>query len=205
VEKTTYSRAGASTRTIEWHEDQDSVNTNNDLISRTNDQQEALWKAERTCANAIRALVGLSPISAASESNPDGYGVDSIPDGTDMPWGAKVERTENCGEKVVHGVADGVGGMIGGFANLIGFKYTGDGLWNQWDWEWDWSWGNMGEAWLGVGKFVVGAAVLSNPAGWPQLAMPGPVGDFMRDSAKTTSGAVVGLVGIDIYAEDPFH
>ena len=161
VEKKTATRAGVSTRTIEWHEDQSSVNTNNDLISRTNDQQEALWRAERTCANAIRGLVGLGPLSAMSESNPNGYGVDDIPDGTEMPWGAKVERTENCGEKVVHGVANGAGGMIGGVANLFGFKYTGDGLWDQWDWEWDWSLGNAGEAWTGVGKFAVGAIVLS--------------------------------------------
>ena len=204
VEKKTATRAGVSTRTIEWHEDQSSVNTNNDLISRTNDQQEALWRAERTCANAIRSLGRLGPLSAMSESNPNGYGVDDIPDGTEMPWGANVERTENCGEKVVHGVANGAGGMIGGVANLFGFKYTGDGLWDQWDWEWDWSLGNAGEAWTGVGKFAVGAIVLS-PAMLPTLLTPGPFGDFLRDSAKTTSGAVVGMVGIDIYAEDPLH
>src|SRR5215213_99489 len=32
VEKTTYSRAGAIKTTVEWHEDQDSVDANNDLI-----------------------------------------------------------------------------------------------------------------------------------------------------------------------------
>ena len=56
----------------------------------------------------------------------------------------------------------------------------------------------------GRGQFAVGAVVLS-PAMLPTLLTPGPFGDFLRDSAQTTSGAVVGMVGIDIYAEDPLH
>src|SRR5918998_28318 len=48
VEKTSYSRAGAITSTVEWHEDQDTVDANNALIGRVNDQMELLWAAERT-------------------------------------------------------------------------------------------------------------------------------------------------------------
>ena len=47
VEKTTYSRAGAIKTTVEWHEDQDSVDANNDLIRRVNAQMVLLWAAER--------------------------------------------------------------------------------------------------------------------------------------------------------------
>lgn len=205
VEVTSYNwKTGTSSYTQDWHEDQASVDKNNALISRTNDQQEALWKAERTCANAIRALVGLSPISAASESNPNGYGVDSIPDGTDMPWGAKVERTEGCGEGIAHGAVNGLSNFAGGVTSLFGLRNNGEGLWG-WDWDWDWSWSNLGETWAGIGKFAIGAATTGLVTTPIVMTMPGPVGDFLRDSQKTFAGGVAGLVAIDIYADDPLH
>ena len=46
VEKTTFTRAGAISSTVEWHEDQDSVDANNDLIRRVNAQMVLLWAAE---------------------------------------------------------------------------------------------------------------------------------------------------------------
>ena len=104
VEKTTFSRAGAITSTVEWHEDQDSVDANNDLIRRVNAQMVLLWAAERKCANAIYDIIGFPHIEAATEDNPNGYGVTEIPDGAETPWGKTVERSESCGEKAVNAV-----------------------------------------------------------------------------------------------------
>jgi hypothetical protein len=104
VEKTTYSRAGAIKSTVEWHEDQDSVDANNDLIHRVNAQMVLLWAAERKCANAIYDIIGFPHVEAATEGNPNGYGVTEIPDGAETPWGKTVERSESCGEKAVNAV-----------------------------------------------------------------------------------------------------
>ncbi len=207
VEKTTVGARGMSTgtETIAWHEDAASVKKNNDLIQRTRDQQEALWAAERACASTIRGLVGLSPITAASESNPNGYGLDEIPDGMPTAWGDKVEKTENCGESVVHGVANGVGAMGEGFGALVGFKYTGSGLWNEWDWQWDHSWGNAGETWTGIGKFALGGVTLGLPGTTYALFGNGPGSDLLRDSQMTFAAGIAGLVAIDAYNSDPFH
>ena len=89
VEKTTFSRAGAITSTVEWHEDQDSVDANNDLIRRVNAQMVLLWAAERKCANAIYDIIGFPHIEAATEDNPNGYGVTEIPDGAERPRGVR--------------------------------------------------------------------------------------------------------------------
>ena len=81
VEKKSYSRAGVHTSTVEWHEDQDTVDANNALIGRVNAQMVLLWAAERRCANAIYDIIGFPHIEAATESNPNGYGVSEIPEG----------------------------------------------------------------------------------------------------------------------------
>ena len=88
VEKKTYSRAGVHTSTIEWHEDQDSVDANNALIARVNEQMVLLWAAERKCANAIYDIIGFPHVEAATDDNPNGYGVTEIPEGTETPGGS---------------------------------------------------------------------------------------------------------------------
>jgi hypothetical protein len=206
VEKKHAGRTGAvTTETIEWHEDQASVNANNDLIRRTNDQQEALWAAERKCANAIYDVIGHKHIEAANAANcQQGYGVDQIPDNADMPWGQTVAKTENCGETVVHGVANGVGAMVSGVAGLTGWKYTGTGLWDHWDWSWEHSGATAGEAWKGLGMFAVGVATFG-PVGLALTTIPGPVGTFFKDSLLTVPAFVGSLGAIDIYSDDPLH
>ena len=207
VEKTVATARGMSTKTetIAWHEDAASVKENNDLIQRTRDQQEALWAAERTCASTIRALVGLSPITAASESNPNGYGLAEIPDGMPTSWGDKVARTENCGERVVHGVANGVGAMGEGFAGMIGFKYTGAGLWDQWDWKWEHSGANAAATWTGIGKFALGAATIGLPGTGYAFLGNGPGSQLLKDSQLTFAAGIAGMLAIDAYNKDPFH
>ncbi|WP_375425318.1 hypothetical protein [uncultured Friedmanniella sp.] len=204
VEKTTHFKGETMTTTVDWNEDQASVDANNALIRRTNDQQEALWAAERTCANAIYDVYGHAHISAASEANGgQGYGVDQIPDNAAMPWGQTVERKEDCSESIVHGIGDGVSSLVGGLAGFAGFSYEpGSDLW---DWNWDHSWSTMGQTFKGLGMFVVGAATMGPLGTGLATQIPGPVGSFIRDSQMATAAGVASWVGIDAYADDPFH
>ncbi|MBO0813399.1 MAG: hypothetical protein J2P23_15340, partial [Microlunatus sp.] len=185
-----------STKEVDWNSDQATVDKNNDLIRRTNDQQEQLWAAERKCANAIRDIYNGGHIYAASDSNPHGYGVTDIPDNANMPWGHTVARKEGCGEKVVDSVAGGFGDFLGGIGKgltgLVGVSWNG--------WHPSWSIKTAGESWWNLGKIATGLTPTT-----PLMAMlPGPIGDYYRSSVKTTNQAVFGLVGIDPYAKDPF-
>lgn len=186
---------GESTTThkdVDWDSDQATVDANNALIRRVNDQQEQLWAAERKCANAIRDLYGASHIAAASDSNPNGYGVNDIPDNANMPWGHTVDRKESCGDSVVHGVGDFLGDMGKGITGLVGFSWDG--------WHPSWSLSTAGKNLWNFGKVLNGLSPTT-----PVMAMlPGPVGDYYRDSQKMATTAVGGLVGIDPYAKDPF-
>ena len=185
---------------VDWDSDQTTVDANNKLIHRTNDQQEALWAAERKCANAIYDVIGHTHVDAASDANcGQGYGVTDIPDNAKMPWGSSVERKEGCGEKVVKGVVvDGLGGMAEGLTSLVGISWSGpDGF--------GWSASTLGNTWKGVGMLAVGAVVNSLPGGQVLVQfMPGPVGTFLQSGSKALNQTVAGLVAIDPYAEDPF-
>ena len=121
VEKTTFTRAGAISSTVEWHEDQDSVDANNDLIRRVNAQMVLLWAAERKCANAIYDITGFPHIEAATEDNPNGLRRQRDSGWCRNPWGKTVERSESCGEKAVGAVGrfvwDGV--IVGGIWGTV--------------------------------------------------------------------------------------
>jgi hypothetical protein len=189
---------------VEWHEDQDSVDANNDLIRRVNAQMVLLWAAERKCANAIYDIIGFPHIEAASDTNPNGYGVNEIPDGAETPWGKTVERSESCGEKaanaVGHFVWDGVivGGIWGtveGLGSLTLGYNPQTGEWFDGD--------TYGAAWSNLGKLAVGLAVTS-PLTIPVIAnMPGPAGRFLRDCQMTVVNAGKGLVAWDKWKDDP--
>ena len=204
VEKTTYSRAGAIKTTVEWHEDQDSVDANNDLIRRVNAQMVLLWAAERKCANAIYDIIGFPHIEAATDSNPNGYGVNEIPDGAETPWGKTVERSESCGEKaadaVGHFVWDGV--IVGGIWGTVEGLGTLTLGYNPQTGEW-FSGDAYGAAWSNLGKLAVGLAV-SSPLTIPLIAnMPGPAGNFLRDCQMTVVNAGKGLIAWDKWKDDP--
>jgi hypothetical protein len=195
-----YATNGAATLDVHWYEDAATVNTNNALRDRIDHQQEALWAAERTCANAIGAIYCAAPIGPiTSQSNGVGYGVDDIPDDAQMPWGAAVKRKESCAEKVVNGVVvDGlVGGVVLPLTGFVGFNISIENGYQGW------SLGNIGNSFVGLGNFAIGGFATS--VGLPLLALPGAAGDFFRDRAKSATYGVIGLVGIDMYADDPFH
>lgn len=161
----------------EWEYDQDLIDQNDALVARVNALQVRLWEAERTCANAIRALYGAQAWRAATyEGDPLGYGVDAIPTDAEMPWGSSVPRKDHCPKSAAVGVkrfvwdgvvVDGLWGTVTGLGLLVGIDGTG------WHWEtmrdsWEgmsalignngdgtWSWGTAGEAWLGLGKGLI--------------------------------------------------
>jgi Tuberculosis necrotizing toxin len=204
VEKTTFSRAGAIKTTVEWHEDQDSVDANNDLIRRVNAQMVLLWEAERKCANAIYDIIGFPHIEAASEDNPNGYGLTEIPDGTETPWGQTVERSESCGEKAVGAVGrfvwdgvivGGIWGTVEGLGTLVLGYNPQTGEWFDGD--------AYGAAWSNLGKLAVGLAVTSPLTAPLVAAMPGPAGSFLRDCQMTVVNAGKGLIAWDKWKDDP--
>lgn len=201
VEKKTYSRAGVHTSTIEWHEDQDSVDANNALWQRVADQVELLMAAERKCANAIYDIIGFPHIEAATEANPNGYGVEDIPEGTETPWGTTVERSESCGEKFVTDtlwegvVVNGIWGTVEGLGSLVLGYNPQTGEWFSGD--------TYAAAWSNLGMLAVG---LSIPV-WahPLVAnMDGPVGDFLQRGQQTLLNAGKGIVAWDKWEDDPW-
>ena len=189
--------ATSATKDVAWDSDQGAVDANNALIHRMNDQQEALWRAERTCANALNAICGHAPIQAADPQHPNagGYGYDDLPDNAQLPWGQSVERKEDCATRAVKGFfVDGAwNGMVQGLTSLVGFSWTGpDGI--------GFSWSTMGHAWLGVAHLV------TMPGPLTMLLMPvlpKPIRDWENESEKTGVQMLAGMVGIDPYAKDP--
>ncbi|MEZ3161996.1 DNA/RNA non-specific endonuclease [Microbacterium sp. BWT-B31] len=201
--------------TKEWHEDQDAVDRNTDLIAQVNAQQVALWEAERTCANKIRALYGATALhSYQSEDDRNGYGLDEIPEGTEMPWGAPMERTEGCGEATakfvfkdliwegiavggVWGTVQGVGTLVFGYNPETGEWFSGDAY---------------GAAWGGLGMLAVGLATLGPITVADNIMetvtggegfISGPAGDFLDSAEDALLNTGKALIAWDKWADDP--
>lgn len=204
----------------EWHEDQDAVDRNNDLIAQVNAQQVLLWEAERSCANKIRALYCAAPLHSGyeSENDPLGYGVDEIPDGTDMPWGAEVERTEGCGEAAVNfvvkdflwegivvnglwGTVQGLGALTLGYNPNTGEWFSGDAY---------------GAAWSGLGMLAASAVVAATPPLNLLFAaddavqqfggdsfLPDPIADFDDKMDESMLNMGKSLIAWDQWQDDP--
>ncbi|HYI50708.1 MAG TPA: ADP-ribosyltransferase [Microbacterium sp.] len=204
--------------TKEWHEAQEYVDRNNELISAVNAQQLALWEAERTCANKIRALYGAAALRGfQSEDDALGYGLDEIPEGTEMPWGAPVERTEGCGEATakfvfkdflweglavggVWGTVQGLGTLVLGYNPATGDWFSGD--------AYGAAWGNLGM--LGVAAltntgilapiFHADSALQASGGGG---FLPQEVRDFKADADEAALNTGKALIAWDKWEDDP--
>ena len=207
------------TVTKEWHEVQEYVDRNNDLIARVNAQQVLLWEAERTCANAIRALYCAAPLRAAtSEDDALAYGIDEIPAGTEMPWGAEVERTEGCGEATVNvvfkdflwegiavggvwGTVEGLGTLVLGYDPSTGDFFSGDAY---------------GAAWGSLGSLALSGVIAATPPlnvlfavddGMRQFGgdgfLPDEVAEFKDGLDETAKNTGKALIAWDKWADDP--
>lgn len=206
------------TVTKEWHESQEHVDRNNELIAAVNAQQVKLWEAERACANRIRALYGAALLHAAqSEDDALGYGISEIPEGTEMPWGADVERTEGCGEATAKFVVKdflwegvivgGIGGTLSGLGSLlVGFDPA---TWTFFSTD---AWGS---AWGGLGTLAAGALMNSTPPLNILLMADDVAQNFggqlvpqqLRDFKNTTDEAFLNmgksLIAWDKWQDDP--
>jgi hypothetical protein len=204
--------------TKEWHEVQEQVDRNNELIAAVNAQQVLLWEAERACANKIRALYGASPLRAAqSEDDALGYGIAEIPEGTEMPWGADVERTEGCGEATVNfvvkdflweGIAvGGVWGTITGLGTLVlgynpetGGFFDGDAYGAAWG-----NLGNLGFAAMantGILAPIFQADSLAQAMGGDGF-LPQEVRDFKAQADEAAINTGKALIAWDKWQDDP--
>lgn len=202
----------------EWHEVQSAVDRNNELISAVNAQQVALWEAERVCANKIRSLYGAAALrSFQSEDDSLGYGLDEIPEGTDMPWGAPVERSEGCGEATFNFVVKdflwegiivgGIWGTVQGLGTLtLGYNpETGD--WFSGD-AYGAAWGNLG--------LLLAAGAMNSPALGPVMwvdqgmeafggggFLPDEVRDFKARADEAALNTGKALIAWDKWQDDP--
>jgi hypothetical protein len=195
--------AGTRTENKAWHEDQDTVDKNNELINRVSDQMVLLWAAERACANAIYDIIGYPHIEAATDANPNGYGVEEIPDEAETPWGTPVEKSEDCGEKVVGAVkgfvwdgviVGGIWGTVTGLGSLVLGYNPATGEWFQGD--------VYAAGWSNMGMLAVGL-VTASPGGAALSFVPGPVGDFVRGGQEALLNAGKGIIAYDQWEEDP--
>ena len=163
----------------EWNQNQDHVDTNNDLRRRVADEQVRLWDAERTCANAIRAIDDIAPWHAWTGEDDDGYsfGYSEISDDAEMAWGSPIQREDECPKSAAVGVKRfvwdgivvdivvegllGIGGLVGlgtdGWSlETLSATWGGLGtLIGRDPTSGEWAWGTAGEAWVGTGKALV--------------------------------------------------
>lgn len=206
------------TVTKEWHEVQEYVDRNNDLIAQVNAQQVLLWEAERDCANTIRALYGADPLRAAqSEDDALGYGIEEIPEGTEMPWGAEVERTEGCGEATatfvfkdflwegiavggIWGTVQGLGTLVLGYNPETGDFFSGD--------AYGAAWGNLGNLlFAGMANGGVLAPIFHADTLMQQFGgdgfLPQEVRDFKAQADEAAINTGKALIAWDKWADDP--
>jgi hypothetical protein len=206
------------TVTKEWHESQEHVDRNNELLSAVNAQQVKLWEAERACANRIRALYGAAPLRAAqSEDDSLGYGISEIPEGTEMPWGAEVERTEGCGEATVNfvfkdflweGIAvGGIWGTVQGLGTLVlGYNpATGDFFSGE---AYGAAWGNLGMLlFAGAANTGILAPIFQSDSLMQSMGMDGFLPQEVRDFKAQADEAAINtgkaLIAWDKWQDDP--
>ncbi len=206
------------TVTKEWHEVQEYVDRNNELLSAVNAQQVKLWEAERACANRIRALYGAAPLHAAqSEDDALGYGLSEIPEGTEMPWGAEVERTEGCGEATakfvfkdflwegiavggVWGTITGLGTLVLGYNPETGDFFSGD--------AYGAAWGNLGMlVFAGAANTGILAPIFQSDSLMQSMGMDGFLPQEVRDFKAQADEAAINtgkaLIAWDKWQDDP--
>ncbi|MBB3157817.1 hypothetical protein FHS07_001501 [Microbacterium proteolyticum] len=206
------------TVTKEWHESQEHVDRNNELLAAVNAQQVKLWEAERACANRIRALYGAAPLRAAqSEDDSLGYGISEIPEGTEMPWGAEVERTEGCGEATVNfvfkdflwegiavggiwGTVEGLGTLVLGYNPATGDFFSGE--------AYGAAWGNLGMLlFAGAANTGILAPIFQSDSLMQSMGMDGFLPQEVRDFKAQADEAAINtgkaLIAWDKWQDDP--
>ncbi|MFI2368544.1 hypothetical protein [Streptomyces sp. NPDC018833] len=141
----------------EWREDGDLIDENLQRRNKVAEVWTAFQDVEKACHAKIVALVGGTPLKTDDGSGQKGmygYDAETLKQAKSLPWGEAVEEStpgwqvwEHAADFVTGFFVDGVWGTIVGLGTLAGF--------NGWD--------AAGQAWDGLGKLVMGAALASNP------------------------------------------
>jgi hypothetical protein len=201
---------GSTKEHVSWDKDQGAIDKNNALIGRLEAQLTALKEAQQTCASTIYGIIGFTPPSTGAQP---GGSTETTNENYVPPWGARAERTKGCGEKA----ADQVGhfvkglvvnslweGMVKPILTMDAMLYLGynpkTGGW----FDYANSLPQYGEATSqmaqGLAKLGVGLTVLTSPGfGSAARNMPGPVGDYLRSSVKTTKDFGKSLIAYDTF------
>ncbi|MFX4271236.1 hypothetical protein ACQBAR_11555 [Propionibacteriaceae bacterium Y1685] len=187
---------GGGPRLEKWHSDGKTVDANNGLVGRMNDQLEALRRAEQQCARSIRAVYVSGALFGAGSCTPSlGGGKIEIPTGTVMPWGQEVKKTDSIGMQIVKGFTiDGPIGFAQSFTGLVGFSWNGKGK------DAGFSRETLGKAWGGLFR----SAMTANPGTALAAMTPGAGGDYARGLYKDQIRQNASMVGIDPFAKDPY-
>lgn len=184
--------AGGMKLRIQWNEDKGMVAEQKRLAAAINAQRDAMQAAEIACANSIDDITGAAHVPTSGPGAPA-----APPHVADAQWylTAPIDRKEDCGERIAHGVViDLGGGMVSGLLGLVGVKFdttTGD-------------FGNffstLGETWGGLLKMNVG----TNPLLWLPLTGLG-AGKYVDQSRQAVWGFLNDQIARDPFAKDPWH
>ncbi|GAA4068422.1 hypothetical protein [Streptomyces hundungensis] len=183
-----------------WRRDQKKIDHNERLMNDVAATVAAFTDAERTCHDAITALVHGSKLSVDDGSHQPGmygYSADALTHAEGTPWGGHAEREytglrwlwEQTKSFVWDGfIVDGIWGTIKGLGTLVGT----DG------------WDKAGQAWTGLAKLATGIVITGTPLGglfWtvPDKDLP----SWLRDSRTAMKETGKALVAWDEWGKNP--
>lgn len=176
------------TTVVSWKEHEPAVEKNEALLREYAEILERISTAAVTCANAINAELDVCPAEAPTQITADDIMNSSDP----MPWGSAVTEDRNCTESVGHGLGNFWHNTWTGAASLIGRDPTTG----------EWSLGTAGQAWWGMGDFVVSTAVVLSPGALVSTVRTATgngtaVDDWVTDRVNTAATAWGSLIGYD--------
>lgn len=177
-----------------WEEHDPAVERNTELLTEFAKILEDVSTAAVTCATKIQG-----ELTSKCIAPPQAITAEMILESPEAStWGYPTEGKKECHESVWDGGKNFVVGTVTGLASLIGRDpETGE-----------WSWGAAGNAWWGVGDFVVSTAVATSPLSYAiGYGLGGE--QWVNDRMNTAATAWGSLIGWDHQAhlagEDGWH
>lgn len=189
----------------DWQEDNSEVDRHNDLLQAVNTQMAAFMDAQRRCANMINARYGGQQYRAEDgdgQAQPGEFGYTAeqlnaaAADGG-LPWGSAEEHDRGP----LGDVGAFFGGMWGGGVQAVtdlGALIGRDPVTGEWG-----SGAAAGQAWTGVGTFLVAVGAYSTPLGRHLDQTTGYPGFQRAQLGETLTNAGKGLIAYDQWGEDP--
>lgn len=182
-----------------WDKDEAKTDKSNKIFSAVNIAVAQFQAAERACASAIRAVIGLPPLVADDGShgkNMYGLSVADMKKVGETPWGSIVEQDlpwyQDVGNAVKGVVWDGFikGGMFGLF-EAVGMLVNPFG-------------DDFGAAWTGLGKALGGVGVYAKDAfDWGGHMVGEEDSKTEQDLKSAANQLVKSVVAYDEWDNDP--